>query len=76
MTFATAESAVQYVEAATFSQPTFTLQIADNFTFAGQPDRMGAGMAILLDAILARGFVPDGFEQKDGYRLYRYKKDE
>jgi hypothetical protein len=76
MTFSTAESAVQYVKAATFSQPTFTLQIADNVTFAGQPDRMGAGMAIVGDAVLAKGFEPDGFEQKDGYRIYRYKKSE
>jgi len=31
-----------------------------------------AGMAIVLDAILAQGYGPDGFEQRDGYRLYRY----
>jgi hypothetical protein len=74
MTFDSAEAAVKYVKGATLSEPTFTLAIADRFTFAGQPDTMGAGMAVVLDAILAKGFWPDGFDQKEGYRLYRYKK--
>ena len=30
-------------------------------------------MAIVLDAILAQDYTVDGFEQRDGYRLYRYK---
>jgi hypothetical protein len=29
-------------------------------------------MAIVLDAVLAKGFTPDGFEQRTGYRIYRY----
>ena len=52
----------------------FTLQIGERFTFAGQPDTMGAGMAIVLDAVLGKGFTPDGFDQEDGYRIYHYKK--
>ena len=36
-------------------------------------DAMGIGMAILADAILAKGWDLDGFEQRDGYRIYRYK---
>ena len=73
-TFESAEAAVEYLDATTFSQPTFTLNIADDFTFAGRADTMGAGMAIVLDHVLAKGFWPDGFEQKAGYRVYRYKK--
>ena len=76
MTFESAEAALAYVKETTFSEPTFTLAIADRFTFAGQPDTIGAGMAVVLDAILAKDFMPDGFEQKQGYRLYRYKKAE
>ena len=34
----------------------------------------GMNMAIIVDAVLDRGLFPDGFEQKDGYRIYRYKK--
>lgn len=33
---------------------------------------MGAGMAIIVDGILGQGYFPDGFEQRDGYRLYAY----
>jgi hypothetical protein len=29
-------------------------------------------MAILLDALLAKGFYPDGFTEGDGGRTYRY----
>ena len=36
-------------------------------------DSVGIGMAIIVDAILARGWDVDGYEQRDGYRLYRYK---
>ena len=36
-------------------------------------DSMGINMAIILDAILARGYEPDGFVQKNGYRVYLYK---
>lgn len=75
MTFESAEAAARYVKETTFSQPTFTLQIADRFTLGGEPDVMGAGMAIVLDAVLDKGFFPDGFEQKNGYRIYRYKKE-
>ena len=52
----------------------FGLAVADEFTFAGQPDAIGAGMAVVLDAILAQGFEPDDFEQRSGYRLYRYRR--
>lgn len=34
----------------------------------------GVNMAIIVDAVLERGLMPDGFEQKEGYRIYRYKK--
>ncbi len=39
-------------------------------------DAMGVGMAIITDAILAKGWDLDGFEQRDGYRVYRYKLPE
>jgi len=54
--FETAEAAVEYLKRTTFSGPSFTLNIADSFTFAGQPDTMGMGMATVVDTILAKGF--------------------
>lgn len=29
-------------------------------------------MAILTDKILSKDFMPNGFDQKDGYRAYKY----
>jgi hypothetical protein len=75
-TFSSAESATEYVKKTSLPESGFVLAISDAVTFAGQPDTMGAGMALVLDAVLAKGFFPDGFDQKDGYRVYRYKKAE
>lgn len=36
-------------------------------------DPVGIHMAIITDHTLARGWVPDGFTQGDGFRTYRYK---
>lgn len=46
----------------------FVLPVSDSLQ-----DPMGLSMAIILDAVLARGWDVDGFEQHDGYRVYRYK---
>ena len=54
-------------------------------TFVGHPsefqilvpdslnDPVGINMAIITDRVLARGWQPNGFEQADGYRIYRYE---
>ena len=47
----------------------FTLAIADALQ-----NQAGISMAIITDSILAKGWLPDGFEQHDGYRVYKYKK--
>jgi hypothetical protein len=46
----------------------FQLPIADSLL---EPVRFN--MEIITDKILGKDFMPDGFEQKDGYRLYKYK---
>ena len=71
--FGSAEEASKFVKTTPIAGPSFELAIADGFTFAGSPDTIGAGMAIVLDAILGQGYGPDGFEHRDGYRLYRYR---
>ncbi len=70
--FKSAEEAANHVNTTSISGDRFELAMANDCTFAGQPDTMGAGMAILVDGILAQGYIPDGFEQRDGYRLYSY----
>ena len=48
----------------------FLLPIADSMN-----DPAGANMATITDSILARGWSPNGFEQREGYRIYMYKED-
>ena len=36
-------------------------------------DPMGIAMAIVTDAVLAKGWDLNGFDQRDGYRVYKYK---
>lgn len=37
-------------------------------------DPVGINMALITDRVLARGWMPDGFDQRDDHRLYRYKE--
>ena len=53
-----------------FSKPEEQLLIADEMN-----DPMGLNMTIIGDAILKKGYMPKGFEQKNGYRIYFYKKE-
>ena len=69
-----AEEGIKYLESHPPSGDSFQLAISESFTFAGKSDTMGAGMAVVLDRILGFGYEPDGFDQKSGFRLYRYKK--
>jgi len=72
MPFKSAEAARAYVVGLKIEGPSFELPIADGLTFADLRDDIGAGMAFVVDAILAQGYGPDGFEQRQGFRLYRY----
>lgn len=46
----------------------FQLPISDSMN-----DSLGLNMAIITDAILKRGWWPNGFIQKDGFRVYLYE---
>src|SRR5687768_1293982 len=73
MIFKTAEEARAHVLGTKLTGDRFELAISDDFTFAGRPDAIGAGMSLVLDAILAQDYTVDGFDQRGGYRVYRYK---
>jgi hypothetical protein len=64
----TIEDATEYVSN-NFKNPKETLWIADSLN-----DNAGMNMAIIFDKILGAGYMPDGFDQKEGYRIYKYKK--
>ena len=46
----------------------FRLPISDQLQ-----DPIGANMAVITDAILERGWEPDGYTQDEGFRTYKYK---
>ena len=62
------KSARQAIEAHEGSPEEFHLPISNSMQ-----DPMGLSMAIITDAVIARGWDLDGFEQREGYRVYRYK---
>jgi hypothetical protein len=72
--FKSVESAIDFVKTTTLDGPSLALAITEPLTFCGAQEHMGLGMAILLDAILARRYEPDGVEQHQGFRLYRYRR--
>ena len=49
----------------------FQLPISDSIN-----DSLGLNMAIITDAILKRGWLPNGFIQKEGFRIYLYEASE
>lgn len=51
------------------------LWIPDELTLGGQPVPSDAGMAVLLDALLAKSFFPDGVQVGEGGRLCRYVRE-
>lgn len=53
-----------------FNESFETLWISDTLN-----DPMGLNMAMIVDEILKTGYMPDGFEQKSGFRIYKYNKE-
>jgi hypothetical protein len=60
--------------AAARSGDIFALWVPDELTLNGQLVRRDVGMAILVDAILALGFMPDGLTEGAGGATYRYRR--
>lgn len=65
--FADTDSALSAIDGFAGRPEGFVLAISDRLN-----DPAGINMAIIADRALARGWLPAGFEQKDGFRLYRY----
>jgi len=61
--------ALEYIDNFEGLAEDFELAISDELN-----DAMGVNIAIVTDKILARGWMPDRFEQYDGYRVYRYQE--
>ncbi len=65
----TLDEAITIVENYAGLAENLELAIADTLL-----DPAGMNMAIITDKILAKGFEPNGFQQKEGFRVYKYKE--
>jgi len=65
---ASIDEARQRIAAHSGSPEEFRLPISDQLQ-----DPVGLNMAVITDAILERGWEPDGFVQERGFRIYKYK---
>jgi hypothetical protein len=52
----------------------FELWVPEAFTLQGRVVRRDVAMAVLLDAILGLGFMPDGLTSGTGGATYRYRR--
>jgi hypothetical protein len=71
--FQSFEEALDFVQALALRGSPVVLPIANDATLRGGLDTVGAGMAMVLDVFLSKGYEPDGFEQCKGFRVYSYK---
>lgn len=65
---ASIDEARKLIAAHSGSPEKFLLPISDQLQ-----DPIGVNMAIITDAILKRGWEPDGYTQDKGFRIYKYK---
>ena len=63
------EAALEAINSFDGEAENFLLPISDEMN-----DAVGLNMAIITDHILAKGWTPDNFEQRKGFRIYRYRK--
>lgn len=63
----TLASALTDVNAVDEAPQDFALSIDESLL-----DPAGLSMALVTDRILAKGWMPDGVEPRDGYRVFRY----
>lgn len=61
------EEAQEMIEMFEGEPENFNLSISEELQ-----DPMGLNIAIITDCILKKGWLPDGFEQNEGYRIYKY----
>jgi len=67
--FTDIEKALAFARAFRGRAEEFCLPIDDSLQ-----DPIGANMTLVLDHLLARGWIPAGYEQMVGYRIYHYKE--
>ncbi len=66
--FNNVNEAVKYVDSFEGKPEELMLAVSDNLQ-----DPIGMNMALITDRIIAKGWEPNGYEQKNGFRVYLYK---
>jgi len=66
--FENLQEALSHIESYDGEPEDFELPISDSLN-----DSVGRTMAVITDKILGKNFEPNGYDQKDGYRIYKYK---
>ena len=61
-------------DAKAFIKKSFTRELEKLWISDALDDEMGMNMAVIGDELLQNGYMPNGFEQKEGYKIYQYKK--
>jgi len=65
----TVDDAIKMIENFSGKPEDFRLAICNSLL-----DPSGKNMAIITDKILGNDWIPDGFEDYDGYRLFKYSE--
>jgi hypothetical protein len=69
----TVEELLSRVEMIVEDQNSFELWVSHRLSWKNQPVASDVAMAIVLDALLAKGFFPNGFEEGVGGSHYKYQ---
>ena len=70
---ATVEALVRRVAAVPAGTTEFELFVPGELTWQGWTVNHDLAMTMVLNGLLAKGLIPDGFEQRPTPRIYRYK---
>ena len=54
--------------------PSFELWVPQRLTLRGQGIPFDVAIMVVLDALLEKDFVPAGYTEEDGGRLYQYQR--
>ncbi|GLK57573.1 hypothetical protein JOD31_003464 [Methylopila capsulata] len=68
--FHSVSDAIQAIKSYNGAPEEFELRVSNELL-----DPVGINMAIITDEILARDWTPNGYEQFDEFRLFRYRSD-
>jgi len=76
MTISTVEEAIESIETFVGKPEEFSLQIplVSSLTFRNKQMNLNFAMALITDTVLKKGWMPNGYEDKDDFRHYKYKQ--